>query len=243
MFEKLRAQRRIKLILGNWVAIRDLVRRSAAGVEPARVDEERFLALKAEIARDVAWVETVAPGALRLDSVRQIRRINDALGHFRSLSAVSSASPAAMEAFEGAWHDAFLFLSKLQGLGLRPPDRGRTHHRGGTPLSVPRHRAPRPALGTWLIRFVLQAGVLVLILYLIARTVGVRREETGRWVFDPPTDVTDIGTNLWNGIGAVIGRSGQTLAPVVAQYGIEVTIFLVGVLLLTAGYWVFVRSR
>lgn len=243
MIAKLRIQRRMKRLLESWVALRDLVRSVGAETQPAQVDEDRFLALKAEIAREVAWVEALIPGGLRLDAVRSHRRMNDAMARFLSLSAVSKASPTDREAFEAAWHDGYLFLNKIKGMGPTPPVRDRGARRARVLMGVPRHRSPRPEFGLWLVRFVLQAAFLVLILYLITRAIGLRYAGGGHWAFEPPTSIGGVWANVWGGLMGVLGRSGDVFAPVVAQYGIEVTIFFVGLLLVTAGYWVFVRSR
>jgi hypothetical protein len=223
--------------------LRDLVRDTAGGIETTTADEERFLALKGQIAREFAYVETRLPGALRLDAVRQGKRMHDSLGRFRTLAGAAKATAPEREAFEAVWQEGFLFLNKVQGVGLSPQHEPRASRSSGRSAGIPRPRMPRPAFGAYLLRFVVQLGILAAILYLIGRTLGIEREPTGQWVFHPPTSFAGVGTNLWEGARSLLGKTGVLLTPVVDGYGIEVTIFLLGVLLLSAGYWVFIRSR
>jgi hypothetical protein len=85
-----------------------------------------------------------------------------------------------------------------------------------------------------------QLAILLLLLYLVARAFGLRWEGR-RFMSDPPATLGGIGQNLWDGVRSLWTGLASWLQPVTATYGQEVTIALVGVLLIALGYWVFIR--
>jgi hypothetical protein len=75
---------------------------------------------------------------------------------------------------------------------------------------------------------------------LVARAFGIRWEGQ-RFVTNIPTSLGGIGENLWGAVQSVWFGLGNFLRPVTTAYGQEVTIGMVGILLIALGYWVFIR--
>lgn len=229
-------------ITQDWVSFREWMIRKLGSADVTPADEEDFLRLKGRIAARIPAIEASVFHGLARDAQTEFAEMADLLNRYRSLHTATPISAQEREEVDQEWHRHFLFLSSLRGQRRAPrPESATWGDMGG--LGAWGHaRSRRPkrfhGFGGTLVRLSVAAAVL----YAFARVVGVRKGETGTLVFQPPSSFQSVVTNFVDASKSVGGAIGNGLSPVIAAYGIEVTVVLVGVLVLGLGYLTLARG-
>jgi hypothetical protein len=243
MLESIRHWWTLRRLTQEWIAFRSYVEHKLGfpGVTPT--DEEGFLKLKARIASRIPRLAGDVPLAAATDTQKQFAEMTELLGRYRSLQAPSALADREREDFDRAWHQQFIFLNKLRGMRPARQPGAAVGKRPFVPTGTPSYRRRRFGFpGAGFIRFAFRLLIFVVVVYVLGRTIGIRKDEVGHVGFQPPTSLQSAATNFIEGSRSVGGAVGQILSPVVAAYGIEMTLILVGVLVLGVGYLVFVRG-
>lgn len=242
MLEPYIAKWKLRDLIRIWTEFHQVVMagRGATDVAPER--ESRFLDLKARIAGRLSMLTTAVPSSMAQEAQEEVRQVTEMLNHFRSLKTESPPAPGEKAEFERLWHRHFIFLNKLKGVPLgHKPSRvvGRT---GAAPTGMPRHSVHRSIPVARLLGFLVRAGIVCLVIYLLGRAFGLRWQPGGHLGADIPADAPALGRNIGGAIGSLWGGALHFMNPVVAAYGPIITLVFVGILLLGVGYWVFIRG-
>jgi hypothetical protein len=240
MFESMCARWRVRRLIRHWEALRERVRGAWDAGAIAPEQEREFLRLQARISAQLPWVEDAVPGDHAQAAHRHVEGITALLTRQRAL--VTGLPAAEREQFEREWHEHFLFLGELKGMRLAAPvSRAGAGARGRrmsdrVPTGMPRYRriGPRP-LGAAL-RFVVQLGFLLLLVYVLARGLGAGRGADGRLRLEAPESLGAFWQNLTAGAQSVWLGLGALMQPVVQAYGLTLTLILIGVLVLAVVY-------
>lgn len=242
MLESIRAQRKLARLIREWLELRKLWEQYSAAEEVPGLEELRFLKLKADISSKLPLLET-APAGIGQEATKQRRAMTDLLGTMIALRPERVLTAQEQGEIVRRWHSHFLFLNELKGVALGARSRPRRDRRRelaprpSVPTGMPVFRDPRRRGGVGhVVRTIFGAAVLLSIAYLIVVAVGIRAQRT--WL-----GIEQYGTTSRQVWEAVPGRVAGFLEPIVASYGTEVTIALLGILLLSVGYWVFIRGR
>lgn len=241
MLESVLARRKLARLVRDWTELRQLWERYLGAEEVPDLEESRFLKLKADISSRLPLLETAVPSGFAQEASKHHRGMTDLLGALITLRSPRAVTEREREQFLSRWHAHFLFLNELKGmaLGTRARPAGENRHAARQPLvptGMPNFKPRRRHSIGDIARTIFGTAILLLIGYLIVVSAGVRFQRS--WA-----GVEQYGTasrQLWD---AVPGRVADFLEPIVASYGTEVTIALLGVLLLSVGYWVFIRGR
>lgn len=239
-----RYKTRLEKLIRQWTDYRGLVltRMGSSDLKPS--EERNFLILKGQIAEALAALTGKLNLATAQDANSHLRAMNSLLNRYPTLYADHSLESKHREDFEREWHDHFLFFNKLKGMREQaeaPDERSRTittqvagegHHgrTGGARLPV----------------VLLRIGLLVVIGFVLVRFIpwntlskdypkggsgGVGGFFAGVW-----TSIKDMLAGIsTGGVGF--------LEPVASQYGAEITLILVAVLLIGLAYFIFARMR
>ena len=184
----------------------------------------------------------VVPVTVAPDSQKQFAGMTELLNQYRSLRAPTELSENEREEFGRTWHVYFIFLSKLRGVRPVSPA-GTRGRRSVMPTGMPAYRRRRSGIpGAGILRFAFRLFVFVVVVYVLGRTIGIQKDEAGHVGFQPPASVHAAVGNFIDGSRNVGGALGHFLSPVVAAYGTEVTVVLVGVLILGISYLIFVKG-
>jgi hypothetical protein len=240
MLENARHRRQLNRLIEHWIDFREIVTnpKSAKGSPQGR--ERRFLDLKGRIAEFLSLSTETYPGGMAQEAAINQKHMLDLMNRFQSLPEGDGTRD--ISAFERDWQRSFLFLNQLKGAHLS--SRKKSFR---APVSAPSSRRnPLAAfLNFWLIKFILVMAVIVVALWTLAsllpwERMGLNPDLSGlRRAADSTVDrVRDA-----DGPGGIVEFTRNFFSPVVAQYGTEVSIFLVTVLLLAVGYLFFIRSR
>ena len=245
MLESIRPRWTLRKLTQDWITYRSFIEEKlgSPGVTPA--DEEEFLRLKARIAARIPQLAASVPPAAAQDAQKQFALMTESLNRHRTLRLASPLQDKEREELDRAWHQHFIFLNKLRGIRLGTPQvRASIGRSGGAmPTGMPSYRRRRLAApGMGLLRFAFRLLIFIVVVYVLGRTIGVARNEAGQVALQPPTSVNGAVANFIEGSRAVGGLVGQIFSPVVAAYGIEATLILVGILVLGIGYLIFVRG-
>jgi len=73
-------------------------------------------------------------------------------------------------------------------------------------------------------------------------TVGVHTDTQGRFVVEGPGSFAGAIENLLNAFNSLWGDFSGLFSPVVGVYGAFWTMALIGLLLFSLGYWIFIRN-
>jgi hypothetical protein len=246
MLESFRSQRKLQGLIGDWQVFRDAVLRTDKATAITPEEENRFLKIKARIAVQLPLLTGNVPRTLAKEAGDHAQQMTHLLNRYEKLSSEQLKLEEEREKFDHFWHQTYVFLNKLKGVGLageRPMPRKGPATTAGVPGKKPRRAIP----GTWLFKFVIRLGLIVLAIFLLGRGFGVRWDETGKFVAEPPGGIKEFlatVAGVLSGIGnSIWGWLTSFLQPVSNVYGPEVTIVLILVLLLALGYWFFVRGR
>jgi hypothetical protein len=246
MLESMCARWRVRRLIRHWEALRERVRGAwdAAAIAPEQ--EREFLRLQTRIAAQLPWLEDAVPDGDAAAARRHVEGITALLTRHRAL--VAGLPAPEREQFEREWHEHFLFLGEVRGMRLASPARrrgGSVHVRGTdrVPTGMPRyHRMETHPLGNAL-RFVIQLGFLLLLVYLLARAIGFCRGVDGRLKVEVPESLGGFWQNMLAGAQSIRLGLGALLQPVVHAYGLTLTLVLFGVLVLAVVYGLFGRGR
>jgi hypothetical protein len=250
MYERIAGWWRLRSLIRYWSEFRNLVLQCGEATEITPLQEETFLRLKARIASRLPHLTTGVPGALAPEAKRHQALMTDLLNRHHSLKVVVPRTDQQREDFDRAWHQHFIFLNSLRGMHPEPQKKpgGSRRRLPGVPTGMPtgrvyherRYRASR--IGAGLLRFVVQLAIVVAILYLLARAFGLGWEN-GHLTAVRPAGAAAFGHNLAGGLQSIINFLTGFMQPVIAAYGLYVSIGLVGVVLLGFGYFLLVRQR
>ena len=233
---------RLRELIRSWVAFREVVMGSLGSQTITPEQEERFMRVKARIASRLPLLTSAASGPLSQEAVKQVGLMTELLNRYRTLRQDVPPTQRDREEFDRIWHHHFIFLNKVKGA---PRAAARTYvgHRGAAvPTGMPHHRIRRRLPGAGLLSFVFRLGVFGLVIYLIGRGFGIRWDQSGRFVAEQPQSLGAAAHNVGGGLAAVWGALVHFFDPVVLAYGPFFTVVLIVVLLLTIGYWVFIRG-
>jgi hypothetical protein len=242
MLDSFRDWWKLRDLIRSWVEFRGIVTDSFGAQTVTPEQEDRFLQVKARIARRLPHLTVSATGVLAQEAQKQASLMTELLNRYRTLKHEAPPAQREREEFDRIWHQHFIFLNKMKGA---PRVTARTylgHGGAGVPTGMPRHRAHRRIPGAGLLGFVIRVGVFALVIYLIGRAFGIRWDQSGRFVAEKPQTLGGAGQNVVGGLHSVWGGFVHFFDPVVLAYGPFLTIVLVVVLLLAVGYWVFVRG-
>ena len=252
MFDKFRVRRKLARLVGHWIEFQRVWSKSAGAVVVSDEQERSFLELKARISRLLTFIEGIVPPAQTQETAKHVRGMTQMMNEYRALGSEEERPEEFVASFEERWHDHFLFLNRLAGAEFgRPPQPApaRALDPPPRPRPVP---TGMPELGrfstgrAWLgpaVRTLLALGLFVFFGYLILVMLGSRWEAAARLTPGGAADLgwlSDTAVGLWNRLP---GGISDFLSPIGQAYGIEVTIALFGVLLLSIAYWIFVRGR
>lgn len=241
MFGTLSSRWKLHQLIQSWRKFHDMVVQDEGVQGITKEKEEVFLGLKGRIARQLPMLADGLPTAVVAEVQRHQTLMTDLINRHRTLRREAPPSAKERDDFEHAWHSHFIFLNKMKGLPRQKKEKvARARHTSAAPSGMPAKRVDRTRMGAWVFRFLVQLAILILILYLVARTFGMRWDG-GRFVTTFPTTLNNVGQNLWEAVRSIWTGFAGWLSPVSATYGTEVTIGLVGILLITLAYWVFIR--
>jgi hypothetical protein len=253
MYERIAGWWRLRSLISYWSEFRELVLQCEGSAEVTPLQEATFLRLKAKIASRLSHLSTGVPSSVAQEAHRHQALMTDLLNRHHTLKVVVPRTDQQKEDFDRAWHQHFIFLNSLRGMHPEPAARkagsaGARRRLPAVPTGMPTGRVyhqrsystARFARG--FLRLVVQLGILVAILYLLARAFGVRWE-AGHFTASKPAGASGFGHNLAGGIQSILDFFTGFMQPVVASYGLYVTLGLVGVLLLGLGYLFLVRER
>jgi hypothetical protein len=235
MFESMVTRWRLQGLIRRWIeyraAVLDMVQ--AAQVPPAK--EAALYELQARIASDLQLVAARLGG----DSRPEFSEIGALLKQHHSLGGGEARGAFQREEFERAWHSAFIFLGQLKGM---PAQKGRSRP-GQRPAAVPtgleRRWLPRGlGLRLWL-RFVINLGVLILLLYIIGAGLGIKMAPDGRFSYVSPGS---LGNVVQGSLGAFNGLWVGFFGTLATAYGVLATVLLLAALVAVVGYWVYRRA-
>ena len=243
MFETFRAARGYHELIRCWIAYRDVIQRLEGAQGVTEDDETRFLGLKAKIAGLLPVLESRAPASMAREAQRRVMLITDLLNRHRTLRRGEPVTDNEREEFERTWHEHYIFLNQLKGVRVAREPKIATRHHREVPTGMPTRGLRRPISGGWFLRFVLRVAVIAVAAYLVGRAFGFRWTEGSHLEFDRPENVSALGDNFWQAIRSFGSGIIDFVQPVVASYGLESTIAMVGVLLIALGYMVFIRGR
>ncbi|MDM7915954.1 MAG: hypothetical protein QUU85_11930 [Candidatus Eisenbacteria bacterium] len=239
------ARRQLNDLIERWVEYREMIERYKGKPEATEEQERALLALEARIASRLPLLLKSVPSEVAQEARSQMGGMRELLTRHRTLR--TAEVPANVrEMFLRSWHVHYLFLNQLKGLplgggksgNLTPPPRSTPG-----PLSgLPRHLGGGgwlPVLFSWIVRL----GILALIVFVIVRVLGVHRGEDGRLALQQAGEGGDYTERLRTAVQSLWGGATGWLQPVTATYGLVVTLILVGILLTSLIYFVFVRTR
>jgi hypothetical protein len=242
MFDSYRVKRRLRALIRDWMKYRDILRQFKDTPSLTPKEEGGYLELKARIAKQIPFLSEAVPRNLLQETQAHVGLMTELLNRKGSLQAESEMSEKERGAFEKGWQHVFIFLNKLEGVHLEVKETKRKVSRRGVPTGMPRGRR-KPSAGVKLARFGARLVLLAFVLYLLAAGIGVDRNEEGRLVANLPNSFGEVTDNLWSGVTTLSDRGLHFMQPVINSYGIEVTVGLIGLLLLGLGYLIFIRSR
>lgn len=245
MFNSLIARWRLRRLIRRWESYRDLVRAGGLSTQATAEQERALLTLQARLAGDLGWLGRMLPPNRPPDTAQRLAGLQGLLARTSKKTATPSDDPTMLADFERAWHDGYLFLNQITGLKLQTKAATTARHPRAVPTGMPfaRRRFHLPVVN-WvgrLLGFALRVAILALAVYLVGKALGVRWSEGGKLVIQREPGVTASASvvgglqSLWHGIV-------NFMQPVTTAYGTEVTIAMVGVLVLAVGYFAFIRS-
>lgn len=242
MLDSVLARWKLTRLIRDWLEYRTVWERYRGAEDVSVETEVRFLRLKAAIASRLPLLTMKVPRTIAQEAQSHHQGITDFLGAYLELRAPEPLSEEERERFVRRWQKHFLFLSELKGIPLggdkrvRPRVAAAAHHAAPSGIPIFKSRGPRhrPWTVGRFIRALLGTAMLLFAAYLIVVVVGTRRN----WSWVGLSEYGVRSRDVWE---SVPDRVAGFLAPVTATYGIEVTIGLLGILLLTLGYWIFVR--
>ncbi len=238
MLQSLRAKLRLRALRRLWVRYHDVAIAAFDSDTVTAGQERAFLALKAKIAARLQFLpETVSRG-LDAEVRREVDAITDLLKRHRSLASGNDGTPWTREEFDRLWHGHYIFLSKLKGTPLGGPATPKPK-RGDVAPSGLGKRWVQPRRGRRVFRIVLRIAVVVLVAFIVGSALGVQLDGVGRLALDVPDSYRQALDNV---TGAASGVWLGFVGPLVSTYGMVVTVFLLGILVLLSGYWVFLRG-
>ncbi len=259
MLESMCARWRLRRLMRHWEAWRDWLRAAWDGAPIVPVQERDFLRLQARIVAQLPWIAEAVPDDYAQAARRHVEGITALLTRYRALAAWL-ATPE-REQFEREWHEHFLFLGEVKGMRLVSPARrsggsalGRravgdeptgepTGMRTRVPTGMPRYHRGRLRPAGLIARFFFQLGCLLLLIYLLARGLGLAKGADGRLRMNVPESLGGLWQNLAAGAQSIRLGLGSLLRPVVHAYGVTLTLILFGVLVLAVVYVWFGRRR
>lgn len=230
------ARWRLRGLIQDWLAYRDVVRRLLEGAGESGLESERFLRLQARIASRLPLLTTALPGALAPEGQQHAAAITARL----SLPAPEPAGESrawGREAFEHEWQEHFIFLNKLKGVALGPISPTARPHAARVSDGTTRGRLRRPIPGARLVGFIVRVAILAVAVYLLGRAFGLRWDAAGRFAPETPRGASGVIGNLWSGVQSVWSAAVGLLDPVVAAYGSTLTIALVAILVIAVAFW------
>jgi hypothetical protein len=234
---------KLSKLINDWQVFRDAVLRPNMSSVITAQDEQDFLKLKARIAAQLPMLDETAPRSLVQETREASQLMTSLLNRYEKLDVEELSSEEEKEKFEHWWHQSFVFLNKLKGADLAAPKQPTKKKTTPAPTGLSDKRARRRIPGAWFFRFAVRLGLVVLAIYILGRAFGFRWEQdSGRFVTNPPSSLGDFGGGIVGALRTVSDKFLSFFDPVVSSYGLEVTIFLAGVLLLALGYWIFVRK-
>jgi hypothetical protein len=248
VFERMKTRRKFNTLIRHWVEFQAYWMRFRGAEDLPDVEEARFLALKARIAALLPLLTESAPSALSQEAVQHQRAMTDLMNINRTLRAETPPTEREHEEFNRRWHAHFLFLNQLQGAGLETPRAARTRRASVSkvgrpaPTGMPVYRRKHGAIRGF-ISFVGSLVLFAVFVYVMLLVIGSRLEGgrvLGLAGKERLGGLGAIASDLWQKAPATLTG---VLAPVRSAYGTELTIALLCILLLSVGYWFFIRVR
>jgi hypothetical protein len=234
---------KLSKLINDWQVFRDAVLRPNMSSVITAQDEQDFLRLKARIAAQLPMLDDTAPRSLVQETRDASQLMTNLLNRYEKLDVEELRSDEEREKFEHWWHQSFVFLNKLKGADLAAPKQPAKKKVTPAPTGLSDKRARRRIPGAWFFKFAVRLGLVVLAIYILGRAFGFRWEhDSGRFITNPPSSLGDFGGGIVGALRTISDKFFGFFDPVVAAYGLEVSIFLGGVLLLALGYWIFVRK-
>lgn len=237
-----RYRSRLDKLIRQWTDYRGLVV-ARLGVGDANATEERrFLDLKGQIAEALASLTGQLGQAAAQDAHNHIRAMNSLLNRYPTLYADQPLDPKAREDFDREWHDHFLFFNKLKGMDPQsePEPRPGAGYLAGAGTATIHRRSS----GTRMATITLRLLVLVAMVWALVRFVPWRRFLEGGGTGSGAKSLGVFSSEAWTSVRQTVGHAGSgILDPAVQKYGPEATMVLLALLLLAAGYWLFIRMK
>jgi len=230
-------------LIRQWTDYRGLVVTRLGAGDANATEERRFLDLKGQIAEALAALTGQLGQSVAQDANTHLRAMNSLLNRYPTLYADQPLDPKAREDFDREWHDHFLFFNKLKGM---PPQAAAAEPRPGAgylagPGTATVHRR---SSGTRAASIFLRLMVLVAVGWALVRFVPWRRFLAGGGTESGAKGLGAFSSEAWTSVKQTVAHAGSgILDPVVEKYGPEATTVLLALLLLAAGYWLFIRMK
>jgi len=237
-----RYRSRLDKLIRQWTDYRGLVVTRLGVGDTNATEERRFLDLKGQIAEALASLTGQLGQAAAQDAHNHIRAMNSLLNRYPTLYADQPLDPKAREEFDREWHDHFLFFNKLKGMDPQPaPDpRPGVGLLAGTGTATVHRRSS----GTRTATIVARVLVLVAVGWVLVRFVPWRRFLDGGGTASGAKDLGSFSAEAWTSVKQTFAHAGSgILDPAIQKYGPEATMVLLALLLLAAGYWLFIRMK
>lgn len=241
MFDSWRAKKRIQKLIQSWQEYRQVVTAAHAGDRNAAGDEERFLQLKADIASQLQSLTAVLPPNAAVEANSHFAGITRLFQNQLTLQSSADGPEWNQEQFDRTWQDHYLYLNKLKSMRLER-QKPRVDPKVAVPTGFPGMNRPRRRTWRKLPRLVVSGLIFMALIALIAWGFGVRWEGGARFVVTNQAPLGHFMDGLLVSLNTWWGHLESLFAPVVLAYGSVVSIVLVGVFLLSLGYWVFIHS-
>lgn len=237
-----RYRSRLDKLIRQWTDYRGLVVTRLGAGDTNAAEERRFLDLKGRIAEGLASLTGHLGQSVAQDANTHLRAMNSLLNRYPTLYADQPLDPAAREDFDREWHDHFLFFNKLKGMDPDPapePRPGTGYLAGPGTASIHKRSS-----GTRVAAIGFRLLVLVGVVWALVRFVPWRRFLQGGGTASGSQGLGVFSSEAWTSVKQTVAHAGSgLLGPAVEKYGPETTMVLLALLLLIAGYWLFIRMK
>jgi hypothetical protein len=239
MFGGYRHKAKLNKLIDQWTEYRRMVL-ARLGVENLKPSEERkFLNLKGKIAESLAWLPSHLGFEDAQEAQNYVRAISSLLNRYPSLYAQAPVVGEHRAEFEREWHSHFLFLNRLKG--IEAVGEAEAASNGSPTQEIPR-RSPARQAAVLLLRLLVLVGVVGLVLRFVPwERLGVESPESKAQL----DEVSGFVTGVWDSLSTKTDgfNVAGVLDPVSHRFGAEVATVLVAMLLITVGYWIFIRIK
>ncbi len=242
MLEYYRAKWRLRKLIRYWSEYRDLVVQSVGSREITVAVENRFLEIKADMAKLLQLLEEAAPSSMAAEARREIGAMTNLLKSHIKLSNDAATEQWVREEFSRIWHDHFIFLNRLTGVRLGHKRAANPRASAAVPESGSKKWLPRSLAAKRRLHFAATVLVLAVVVIGVVQGFGVDRLASGRFVVQNQSSVGQALESVLNAGNGAAMNVVRFFDPVVAAYGQTWTLVLLGSLLLGGFLWFFARG-